>query len=73
MSARRLWTIRALGAGSGRRNAHNGSDLGTIRLGVQLRERFWERLVYDPAPLGHLGVDDLEQLRTILQLAIAGS
>jgi DNA-binding MarR family transcriptional regulator len=41
--------------------------------GHRLREGFWQRLVKDAGPLGHLGFEELKQLRAILQVAIAGS
>jgi hypothetical protein len=36
-----------------------------------MRDPFWQQLVNDAGPLGHLRVSELQQLRAILQSAIA--
>lgn len=38
--------------------------------GVRLRQAFWERLVNDTGPLGHLSRAELRQLREVLQAAV---
>jgi DNA-binding MarR family transcriptional regulator len=40
--------------------------------GARMRDPFWDQLVNDAGPLGHLGVSELEQLRTILRSAVEG-
>src|SRR5262249_38070977 len=40
--------------------------------GLLLRRSFWERLVNDAGPFGHLGADDLAQLSSLLKRAVAG-
>jgi DNA-binding MarR family transcriptional regulator len=39
--------------------------------GARMRDPFWQQLINDAGPLGHLGVSELQQLRVILQSAIA--
>jgi DNA-binding MarR family transcriptional regulator len=39
--------------------------------GARMRDPFWQQLVNDAGPFGHLGADELEQLRAILQSALS--
>jgi DNA-binding MarR family transcriptional regulator len=39
--------------------------------GDKLRAAFWQRLTSDAGPLGALGAEELTQLRSLLQLALA--
>jgi DNA-binding MarR family transcriptional regulator len=39
--------------------------------GERMRDPFWQRLTNDAGPLGHLSASELQQLRAILQSAIA--
>jgi DNA-binding MarR family transcriptional regulator len=39
--------------------------------GVELRTAFWERLVNEVGPFGALGAEELRQLRSVLQHALA--
>jgi DNA-binding MarR family transcriptional regulator len=39
--------------------------------GAQLREPFWQQLITDAGPLGHLSAGQLDQLRAILESAVA--
>lgn len=41
--------------------------------GLRLRATFWQRLVKEAGPLGGLGMGELAQLRSLLQLALADS
>jgi DNA-binding MarR family transcriptional regulator len=40
--------------------------------GARMRDPFWQQLITDAGPLGQLRASELEQLRAILQSAIAG-
>ena len=39
--------------------------------GVRMRDPFWQQLINDAGPLGHLSVSELQQLRAILESALA--
>src|SRR6266516_3117055 len=41
--------------------------------GLSLRDAFWQRLSNEVGPLGGLDMKELAQLRSLLQLALAGS
>jgi DNA-binding MarR family transcriptional regulator len=41
--------------------------------GLSLRDAFWQRLSNEAGPLGGLDMRELAQLRSLLQLALAGS
>jgi DNA-binding MarR family transcriptional regulator len=39
--------------------------------GAQMRDPFWQQLISDAGPLGHLSASELQHLRAILQSALA--
>ncbi len=66
--------LEALGAVQRRPDPRDRRVRGIVLTdkGLRLREGFWQRLVSEAGPLGHLGVRELAQLRSILQSAVAG-
>jgi len=65
--------LEALGAVERRPDPRDRRVRGLVLTdrGMQLRERFWQRLVGEAGPLGHLGAAELGQLRAILRLALS--
>ena len=65
--------LEALGAVARRPDPHDRrvKSLVLTAAGFSLRDAFWQRLVSEAGPLGGLGTDELAQLRSLLQLALA--
>jgi DNA-binding MarR family transcriptional regulator len=66
--------LEALGAVERRPDARDRRVKGLVLTseGAELRDAFWQRLVNEAGPLGGLGMKELAQLRSLLQLALAG-
>jgi DNA-binding MarR family transcriptional regulator len=67
--------LEALGAVQRRPDPRDRRVKGLVLTeeGLRFRNGFWQRLVNETGPLGHLTVDELVQLRSILQSAVGGS
>jgi len=67
--------LEALGAVERRPDTHDRRAKGLVLTdeGLSLRDAFWQRLSNEVGPLGGLDMKELAQLRSLLQLALAGS
>jgi len=67
--------LEALGAVERRPDARDRRAKGLVLTdeGLSLRDAFWQRLSNEVGPLGGLDMKELAQLRSLLQLALAGS
>jgi len=65
--------LEALGAVRRQPDAKDRRVKGLILTpaGAQMRDPFWQQLITDAGPLGHLSAGQLQQLRTILESAVA--
>ncbi len=67
--------LEALGAVERRPDTRDRRAKGLVLTdeGLGLRDAFWQRLSNEVGPLGGLDMKELAQLRSLLQLALAGS
>ncbi len=67
--------LEALGAVERRPDTRDRRAKGLVLTdeGLSLRDAFWQRLSNEVGPLGGLDMKELAQLRSLLQLALAGS
>ena len=66
--------LEELGAVERRQDPHDRRVKGIILTdtGLSLRTAFWQRLISEVGPLGALGTRQLAELRSLLELALAG-